>query len=143
MSPASLAGCAVRSSAGRLPPSRPVRLTEYCTCPSAVLRSGETDLDVSGFTTAVTCGAWAASAMVALMAAAYCGSVTRCPAGATKTSCALVPDAAGKDPAMLSRACWDWEPGMVNSLSVEPPKANTQAATAARTVSQAASTARR
>ena len=122
---------------------RSPEVTRYSTVAMPVSPSGVTCCDAWGEMTAATCGALAAWASVRSMSAALAGLASVVPSVAWKTSCALVPAAAGKSCCTWSSAVCDWEPGMVNVLSSVPPDTFAPAAPATSTSSHSATTSHR
>src|SRR5829696_2232659 len=119
--PASFAASVVASRASRLLESSSSRSTPYRTDARAACPSGLTAELSNGLITAATCGAWPAAATTSAIAAAFAGSATDSPSGATKTICAPAPAAPSETSASWSSASCDSEPGMVNRSSNEPP----------------------
>jgi hypothetical protein len=107
---------------------------------SAALPSGLIAELSNGLTTEATCGARPAAATTCWMAAAFAGSATVEPSGATKTICALMPAVPGEAWSSWSSASWDSEPGIVNSSSKEPPTVSSRVTTAPRIASHATET---
>ena len=77
------------------------------------------------------------------MTAAFAGSATVEPSGATKTICAPMPAAPGEAASRESSASWDSDPGMVNASSKELPRVRSRATTAPRIASHATLTSPR